>query len=145
MQTKNLDEQFARGTELIKRLTEERLGLLRNAHQSGLARVHLEDWEDLGKAELSIRQEYAERYLFELLQNANDAIKDWIDLHPGEERTADRRVRLVLTWNSLLIANTGEPFREPNVRSICRLGKTTKSEQTCRTQRYRVQVSSGYH
>jgi len=127
MQTKNLDDQFARGAELIQRLTEERLGLLRNAYQSGLARAQLEDWEDLGKAERSVRQEYAERYLFELLQNANDAIKDWIDLHPGEEKKADHRVRLVLTWNSLLIANTGEPFRENNVHSICRLGKTTKS------------------
>jgi len=127
MQTKNLDTQFARGAELIQRLTEERLGLLRIAHQAGLARTELEQWEDLGKAEQSVRQEYAERYLFELLQNANDAIKDWIDLHPGAEREADRRVRLVLTRNSLLVANTGEPFRENNVRSICRLGKTTKS------------------
>jgi len=127
MQIRDLDDQFARGAKLIQKLTEERLGLLRNAHQSGLARAQLEDWEDLGKAERSVQQEYAERYLFELLQNANDAIKDWIDLHPGEEMKADHRVRLILTWNSLLIANTGEPFRENNVRSICRLGKTTKS------------------
>ena len=127
MKARNLDDQFARGAELIQRLTEERLGLLRNAHQSGLARAQLEDWEDLGKAEQSVRQEYAERYLFELLQNANDAIKDWVELHPGGERQADRRVRLVLTRSSLLVANTGEPFRENNVRSICRLGKTTKS------------------
>jgi hypothetical protein len=127
MQTRNLDDQFARGAELIQKLTDERLGLLRIAHQSGLARIELEQWQDLGKWEQSIQREYTERCLFELLQNANDAIKDWIDLYSGEEGKADRRVRLVLTRNSLLIANTGEPFRENNVRSICRLGETTKS------------------
>ena len=93
MHSRDLVARFDHGAELIQRLTEERLGLLRIAHQSGLAHAQLEDWEDLGKAEQSVRQEYAERYLFELLQNANDAIKDWIDLHPDRHKDAGRCVR----------------------------------------------------
>ena len=41
-----------------------------------IARPLLEDWNDLAQAEAAVKERYQGRYLFELLQNANDAIVD---------------------------------------------------------------------
>ncbi len=61
------------------------------------------------KAEQSIRQDYADRELLELVQNAADA---------AAEIGGGGRVRIVITPEGLLVANTGEPFRDTGVESL---------------------------
>ena len=88
----------------------------------------LNDWEDLTKAEDSIRLEYSGRFLFELLQNANDAILDQLSEDFSNRKTKDpSRVCICVSESLLIVANDGLPFLEDNILAICRLHKTTKS------------------
>lgn len=121
-----LEEQFQRGAQVIRKIREDRLELLRDAHERTGEQSLIDDWEDLGTAEDTTKREYSGRFLFELLQNANDAIRDWMELNPDEDgRTGS--VQIILSRESLIVANQGAPFSEQNVKAICRLGKSTKS------------------
>lgn len=121
------DTRFQLGDDLISQICEDELGLLQDAHPDRRKTV-LHHWEDLARAEDSAKREYAGRYLFELLQNANDAILDWFEGHPeAPSKHEPNRVRLALTPSSLLVANSGEPFGEDNIRALCRLHRTTKT------------------
>lgn len=69
-----------------------------------------------------IANDYDDRYLLELIQNAYDAlnekesngtIKIFFDPHDGE-------------WGTLYIANGGRPFQWENVESICLIGQSEK-------------------
>jgi hypothetical protein len=108
------DERFQQGDMLIENISSDQFERLKRV--GDLWRSQLADWEDLAKAEDSVRREYTGRYLFELLQNANDAILDWYEannLLPWEKPSRVlNRVRLVLTQKSLLVANDGLPFGE---------------------------------
>ncbi len=117
-----LDSRFI-GDSLIKSIREEQLERLRRVDD--LWKSQLADWEDLAKAEDAVRREYSGRYLFELLQNASDAIVDGVERE--EIKPQEGMVRVQVTDRSLLIANTGMPFEESNVRALCRLHVTTKS------------------
>jgi len=121
-----LDDQFNKGHGLIDRIREDELGLLTDAQDSRKLTV-FNHWRGLAQAEQLVRSEYTGRFLFELLQNANDAILDWFEQHPGEQRKETHRVRLELTHQSLLVANCGLPCGENNIRALCQFGDTTKS------------------
>lgn len=120
----NLDSRFASGDALIHQIRDDPLERLRRV--GDLWESQLADWEELAKAEDSVRREYHGRYLFELLQNASDAIVDW--RAGGKTSPQDQCfVRIELTGSSLLVANFGMPFGEDNIRALCRLYITTKS------------------
>ncbi|MFH1905954.1 MAG: DUF3883 domain-containing protein [Chloroflexota bacterium] len=124
----NLDEIFQEGDLLISRICDEPLERLRRV--GNLWQSQLADWEDLAKAEDSVRREYTGRYLFELLQNAHDTILDWFEQNHISLRDKppeiNNRVRLQLTSQSLLVGNDGLPFSENNIRALCRLHVSTK-------------------
>ena len=62
--------------DLIRWISEEKLRVLQASAQAGVVQNYLEDIEDLGFSESLASREYQGRYLFELLQNADDAISD---------------------------------------------------------------------
>lgn len=126
MPKSDLDARFAQGDALLQQIRDGQLERLKRV--GDLWEEQLKDWNDLAKAEESVRREYRGRYLFELLQNANDAIVD--AYLASDKRALDsglNKVRLELTPASLLIANCGLPFAENNIRALCRLHQTTKS------------------
>lgn len=66
---------------------------------------------------------YAERahFVFELLQNAEDALR-----RRGPGWRGPRTVTFHLTSDCLRVSHYGEPFNEADVLSICGVGETTK-------------------
>jgi len=126
MAKSELDDRFQQGDGLIDRIRSDELGLLADAHESRKPTL-FNHWRGLAKAEELVRREYTGRYLFELLQNANDAILDWYEQYPDRRGGQHRnQVRLELTDESLLVANFGLPFGENNIRALCQFGDTTK-------------------
>ncbi len=117
-------DQFQAGMPLLKRIQDDQLGRLESLAPRYRA-PQLDEWNDLAQAEAAVKERYQGRYLFELLQNANDAILDQGDATANSELGA--RVRIELTPRSLLVANCGQPFGELNVRALCRLHNTTKT------------------
>ena len=127
MAKSELDDRFQQGDELVDRIREDELGLLADAHESRKPTL-FKHWRGLAKAEELVRRDYTGCFLFELLQNANDAILDWYEQYPGQRgRQHHNQVRLELTDESLLVANFGLPFGENNIRALCQFGDTTKS------------------
>ena len=74
-------------------------------------------YEDQGRTENRVKQDYTGRYPIELLQNAHDACAAY--------GTAGA-VSFVVTRSALLAANEGEPFTAKRVRSLVRLGSSDK-------------------
>lgn len=122
MAKSNYADRFTEGKTLLDEIRDEQIGRLGRAAQKDREST-LRDWADLAGAEAAVKEGYQGRFLFELLQNANDALVD--AGVPTCELNA--RVRLELTPRSLLIANFGQPFAQANVRALCRLHDTTKS------------------
>lgn len=118
-------ERLRSGGPFVEDILDEQVGRLRRANPKDRAST-LRDWADLAGAEAAVKDRYQGRYLFELIQNSNDAI---VDAQEGSARatTDDHLVRLELTEQSLLVANFGKPFDGNNVRALCRLHHTTKS------------------
>lgn len=118
-------EQLSKGKPLLDEILDGQIGRLGRALPKDREDT-LGDWVDLAEAESSVKDSYRGRYLFELIQNANDAIidaQDKLDNISAEHHL----VRLQLTDRSLLVANYGQPFGPDNVRALCRLHNTTKS------------------
>jgi hypothetical protein len=65
---------------------------------------------------------YADRthFIFELLQNAEDALSRRRGWH------GSRAVTFTLESDSLRVSHFGEPFNEADVRGICGIGESTK-------------------
>lgn len=120
-------ERFNSGIDLLKQIRDDQIGRLRSLQQANHRQKQIEDWTDLAKSEAGIKDRYRGRYLFELIQNANDAIVDQVEVKGHTQFANHHLVRLELTEKSLLVANFGQPFGEQNVRALCRLHKTTKS------------------
>jgi hypothetical protein len=80
---------------------------------------------NLAVVEETTANEYRGRYIFELLQNANDAIQDARETQ-AETGGKPYRVRIELTNNALIVANDGTPFQEKDVDSIHQWGKSSK-------------------
>ena len=68
--------------------------------------------------EAEIAQNYRGRFVYELLQNADDAMADG---------GLDDAVRLVLTRDALLVANSGRPISDADVASLCGVSVSTKA------------------
>lgn len=63
-------------------------------------------------------------FIFELLQNAEDALGrrgDWNGL---------RKVTFTLNKNRLTLSHFGQPFNEADVRSVCDIAESTKNESS---------------
>lgn len=119
-------DRFASGIALLNQIQDEQIGRLRSLSAKH-RKPQIVEWVDLAASEAGIKERYRGRYLFELIQNAHDAITDQ---NKGERESANRDahlVRLELTNRSLLVANFGQAFEERNVRALCRLHNTTKS------------------
>lgn len=119
-------DRFTSGMTLLNQIRDEQIGRLRS-----LSARHREpqiaEWVDLAASEAGIKERYRGRYLFELIQNAHDAITDQNQDNSTLANRDAHLVRLELTKRSLLVANFGQAFAERNVRALCRLHNTTKS------------------
>lgn len=61
-------------------------------------------------------------FIFELLQNAEDALR-----RRGEWR-GSRKVSFDLNSRRLVLSHFGQPFDEADVRSVCEIAESTKDE-----------------
>ena len=73
-------ERFTQGKPLLEEILDEQVGRLRRASHKDREST-LIDWADLAKAEAAVKERYRGRYLFELIQNANDAVLDALGAH----------------------------------------------------------------
>jgi len=94
--------------EFLKQCREDRLASYRSSPQD--IRAHYSD-------EGQIQADYHKRFAFELIQNADDAM---------QEVTGERTVRFELNDGVLLVANTGRPIDEDDVKALCTMSYTTK-------------------
>lgn len=74
--------------------------------------------EDVSQ-ESQVAHDYRGRLVYELLQNADDALLDI--------QTTDDRALFHLTDDELWVANTGRPFTTADVRGLCGLGASSKA------------------
>src|SRR5271166_2337157 len=74
----------------------------------------------IGPMLLSDRYDDRTHFIFELLQNAEDA------LARRSARPGSRSVQFDLTRNALLVSHFGHRFDEPDVRGICGIAESTK-------------------
>lgn len=124
MTTSQTSANSFEGQDYIEWLEQETLRQIKVNHDMGTLYVD-GDLRSLANAEARVTGDYKGRYLFELLQNANDAIT------ANRENTvwakAGRsRVRIELTSSALIVANDGAPFKERDVASIWRWGESSK-------------------
>jgi len=78
---------------------------------------------DIGRiGPMLLANRYADRthFIFELLQNAEDA------LSRRSEWNSSRSVTFTLSKNALTVSHCGKPFDEPDVRGICGIAESTK-------------------
>ena len=97
--------------DILQRICRENLAVYRESP----ARLQ----EDVSQ-ESQVGHDYRGRLVYELLQNADDALL-------GEVIT-ENRARFLLTENELWVANTGRPFTEADVRGLCGLGASSKTQ-----------------
>jgi hypothetical protein len=95
--------------DVIARIVEQNLGVYR------VAPSRLQ--EDVSQ-EAQVASDYRGRLVYELLQNADDAMAD--------VSTSDDRVSFLVTDDELWIANTGRPLTEDDVQGLCGLGASSK-------------------
>ena len=95
--------------DVIARIVEQNLGVYR------VAPSRLQ--EDVSQ-EAQVASDYRGRLVYELLQNADDAMAD--------VSTTDDRVSFLVTDDELWIANTGRPLTEDDVQGLCGLGASSK-------------------
>src|SRR4051812_43448327 len=73
--------------------------------------------EDVSQ-EAQVASDYRGRLIYELLQNADDAMQ-------GEDAHSDR-VAFLITDDALWMANTGRPLTDADVQGLCGLGASSK-------------------
>ncbi len=95
--------------DVIGRIVEQNLGVYR-ASPSRLQ-------EDVSQ-ESQVASDYRGRLVYELLQNADDAMAD--------SATASDRVSFLVTDEALWIANTGRALTDDDVLGLCGLGASSK-------------------
>ena len=74
----------------------------------------------IGPMLLANRYDERTHFIFELLQNAEDALARLLKLG------SSRAVSFYLEPNSLRVSHYGDPFTEKDVRSICGIDESTK-------------------
>ncbi len=82
---------------------------------------------------------YSERthFVFELLQNAEDAIRK-------REASGSKTVRFELKLDGLRVSHFGKPFDESDVRGICGINKSTKKNELTAIGRFGIGFKSVY-
>lgn len=90
---------------------------------------------------LIFEDQYTERthFIFELLQNAEDALA-----RRGPEWNGPRAVSFDLTENQLRVSHFGDPFNEADVRGICQIGNSTKEGNLTAIGRFGIGFKSVY-
>ena len=94
---------------MLERIRNENLNVYRASPQRLL--------EDYGQ-ECQIAQDYHGRLIYELLQNADDAMAN------GSSASS---IRFELTDTDLWVANSGRPLDEPDVRGLCGISASKKA------------------
>ena len=74
----------------------------------------------IGPMLLADRYDDRTHFIFEILQNAEDALARRV------RRQGFRAVSFLLTKNALRASHFGRPFDEPDVRGICGIAESTK-------------------
>lgn len=95
--------------EIVTRIVEQNLGVYR-ASPSRLQ-------EDVSQ-EAQVASDYRGRLVYELLQNADDAM--------GSSKSDADRVVFVITDDALWMANSGRPLTDTDVEGLCGLGASSK-------------------
>ncbi len=113
-----------KGQDYVIHLSQETLRMVAINHGQDTPYLTV-DLPNQANAEASAMRDYHGRYLFELLQNANDAI------HAAKEighapAGGLYRVQIAVTDSALIVANDGVPFQENDVNSIYRWGESSK-------------------
>jgi hypothetical protein len=98
---------------VIDRIVEENLGVYRIAQSRLQADV---------SQEAQVASDYRGRLVYELLQNADDAM--------AGDSTIDDRVSFLVTDDEMWMANTGRSLTEGDVRGLCDLGASSKVDAT---------------
>ena len=78
-------------------------------------------------------------FIFELLQNAEDALRA-----NGTEWQGSRAVSFNLTRNELRFNHFGRPFNEADVRGICDIGRSAKADDLTAIGRFGIGFKSVY-
>ena len=94
---------------IVQRIVEQNLGVYRAAS----SRLQ----EDVSQ-EAQVASDYRGRLVYELLQNADDAME-------GQSTSRDR-VDFVVTDDALWMANSGRPLTDADVQGLCGLGASSK-------------------
>ncbi len=97
---------------------------------------------DIGRTgKMFFADTYADRthFIFELLQNAEDAIA-----RRGAEWDGERAVSFHLTGRALRSSHFGEPFNEADVRGICGIDESTKTGRLTEIGRFGIGFKSVY-
>lgn len=95
---------------VVQRIVAENLGVYR----ASAGRLQ----EDVSQ-EAQVASDYRGRLVYELLQNADDAM--------AAEPSHDDRVAFVLREDELWVANTGRALTEADVKGLCGLGASSKA------------------
>lgn len=98
-------------SDLLTRIRDENLEVYRVSPQ----RLR----EDVGQ-EAQIAQDYRGRLIYELLQNADDAISSDSNLNTSN-------IAFVLDDDALWVANSGRPLDEADVRGLCGISASSKT------------------
>lgn len=127
MSTQNTNQlSELKGQTYVKKLCQKTLEQVRLNHENGTDYVRL-DLVNQANSEKNTIREYRGRYIFELLQNANDAIRDQLDQIGSSNIPEQRyRIRLDVTKEALIVSNDGIPFQEKDVESISMWGESSK-------------------
>jgi hypothetical protein len=99
--------------DVLDRIVEQNLG----AYRAMPSRLQ----EDVSQ-EAQVASDYRGRLVYELLQNADDAM--------AEASTTSDRVSFLVTDDELWIANTGRALTEDDVHGLCGLGASSKVDAT---------------
>ena len=96
---------------------------------------------DVGNYGQYFADQYADRahFIFELLQNAEDALRE-----RGAEWQGSRAVAFNLTKSELRFSHFGRPFTEADVRGICDIGRSAKSDDLTAIGRFGIGFKSVY-
>jgi hypothetical protein len=93
----------------------------------------------IGPLLLANRYDDQTHFIFELLQNAEDAIR-----RRGPTWNGPRRVTFRLTPSALELSHYGLPFNEDDVRGICGIAESTKSNDLTAIGRFGIGFKSVY-
>ncbi|HCX86326.1 MAG TPA: hypothetical protein DHV14_14575 [Micrococcales bacterium] len=113
-------------TSVVATLTRDELQAIHDNVAAGRLDQQLKSLDERGIGQKLVRDQYSGRYPFELLQNAADAAAEAAEAR-GERTEPQGRVRFELTHQALLVADNGAGFGPEQIKSICSLGRSTKS------------------